>query len=219
MLPPVKGTNSRLFTVHGLAVSELSREMERHNAKLAPDKRLKVGDEIKQLRISTGAGIALGHDARNVRYGERYQFMVDLCKEGDTMHITVVRKRSPHTKPFRGDGPFRILTLANNTDFARLKLGDLLEPFNVVLVSTSLLGTELHMKGLKRVLNEWLSEDGEDVSAGKQMGFRQMKLRDCVEKWHQQDGFLKAALSDTPAFLETMWWNRTLELGSGYSVL
>eukprot|EP00438_Fugacium_kawagutii_P031229 Skav211060 [mRNA] locus=scaffold314:82334:89235:+ [translate_table: standard] len=209
VLPPLKVSNSRLFTIHGLAVSELSQEMQRRNAKLAPDKRLKVGDVIKQLKIVTSLGLLVTLCEKDVLRAHSYQSFLDAeCEEGCTLHITVVRERSPHMKPFKGDGPFRILTVAKNTDFARLNLGDLLEPFNVILVSTSILGTEQHMKGLKRALNDWLAEDGEDISCGKQMGFRLVKLRDCVEKWHQKDSFLKAALSATPAFLEAMWWNR-----------
>ena len=125
------------------------------------------------------------------------------------MEVIVVRETKPRIKRFRGEGSFRILTIANNTDFGRLKLKDLLlpEPFNVVLVSTSILGANYHHERLTETLNNWLREEGQ-LCLGKSMGARQNMLRECIDKWHQKDGFLAAALRSSPALLETMWWNR-----------
>ena len=124
------------------------------------------------------------------------------------MQVTVTREKKPGIEPFRGDGPFRILTIANSTDFARLRLKDLLppEPFNVVLVSTGILGSERHMRHVSQVVCSWHREAGR--CNGKPMSFRQKMLHECVDKWHQKDSFLRAALRTSPTLLETMWWNR-----------
>ena len=138
-------------------------------------------------------------------------FLNQKCRPGCTVKVTVVREKKPRTKRFRGDGSFRILTIADNTDFRRLKLKDLLspEPFNVVLVSTSILGTQCHHTRLTETVNKWLREEGQpEPCLGVSMGARQKMLRECIDKWHQKDGFLAAALRSSPALLETMWWNR-----------
>ena len=89
---------------------------------------------------------------------------------------------------------------------ARLKLGDLLQPFNVVLVSTSILGSDQHMDRLKRTATHWLDMKVRNA----RMHQRQSFLRECVDKWHEKDSFMQAALQSAPALLEAMWWNRTL---------
>ena len=127
------------------------------------------------------------------------------------MQVTVVREKKPRIEPFRGNGPFRILTIANSTDFARLRLNDLLppEPFNVVLVSTGILGSERHVRHVSQVVSSWHHEESHRMlCAGKPMSVRQKMLRECVDKWHQKDTFKRSALRSSPALLETMWWNR-----------
>jgi hypothetical protein len=123
----------------------------------------------------------------------------------------VTREKKPRIEPFRGDGPFRILTIANSKDFARLRLKDLLppEPFNVVLVSTGILGSERHMMHVSQVVCSRHGEKSQSMLCdGKPMSVRQKMLHECVDKWHQKDSFLRAALATSPTLLETMWWNR-----------
>ena len=134
------------------------------------------------------------------------------------MQVTVVRDEKPRMEVSRGNGPFRILTIANTTDFGRLKLKDLLpsEPFNVVLVSTGILGSERHTGHVNQVVARWHGDHDGVIGVigwnffcrGKPMSFRQKMLRECVDKWHQKDSFLQAALRTSPTLLETMWWNR-----------
>ena len=147
------------------------------------------------------------------------KFLDENCKsKGCRVDVTVVREQKPRMKRVkrgeRGErGPsFRILSIANNNDVARLRLGDLLESWNVVLVSTGLLGTKHHMDRVRNLLNDWLYEDGYTCFA-QHMSSRQQKLRECIDKWYQKDSFLEAALRSAPALLETMWWNRMLGCG------
>jgi hypothetical protein len=134
-------------------------------------------------------------------------FLDENSRAGCALHIVVEREKTLRMEPSRGEGPFRILTMATNSDWVRLKLGDLLS-FNVVLVSTGILGCQQHMDRLRDTLNHWLREEYGNVS-GRLMSVRQKRLHECVDKWHQKDCFLKAALRSSPALLETMWWNRT----------
>ena len=138
-------------------------------------------------------------------------FLDENCRPGCTVQVTVTREKKPRIEPFRGDGPFRILTIANSKDFARLRLKDLLppEPFNVVLVSTGILGSERHMMHVSQVVCSWHGEKSQSMLCdGKPMSVRQKMLHECVDKWHQKDSFLRAALATSPTLLETMWWNR-----------
>ena len=135
-------------------------------------------------------------------------FLDENSRAGCTLHIVVEREKTLRMEPSRGEGPFRILTMATNSDWVRLKLGDLLESFNVVLVSTGILGCQQHMDRLRDTLNQWLREEYANVS-GSLMRVRQKRLHECVDKWHLKDCFLQAALRSSPALLETMWWNRT----------
>ena len=138
-------------------------------------------------------------------------FLDENCRPGCTVQVTVRREKKPRIEPFRGDGPFRILTIANSKDFARLRLKDLLppEPFNVVLVSTGILGSERHMMHVSQVVCSWHGEKSQSMLCdGKPMSVRQKMLHECVDKWHQKDSFLRAALATSPTLLETMWWNR-----------
>lgn len=134
------------------------------------------------------------------------KFLDEKCQKGCTVEVTVVREQKPRIKTVRGNGPFRILTIAGQQDMKGLRMADLLEPFNVVLVSTGLLGTKHHMDRVRDTLNDWLWED-EYKCYAQPMSARQEKLRECVDRWHQKDSFLQAALQ-SPALLETMWWNR-----------
>ena len=149
-----------------------------------------------------------GHLSRTNTITEKYGFQRLLdqnCRPGCTVEVTVVRQKKPRTKPVRGDGPFRILTIANSHDWRCLQLGDLLEAFNVVLVSTGVLGSQTHRNWLSDMFFKW-ALDGS--CSGKAMSARQEKLHECVDHWHEKDSFLQAALRSAPAFLESMWWNR-----------
>lgn len=51
-------------------------------------------------------------------------FLDSKChQEGRQLWITVVRDSSVRMEVSQGDGPFRVLTLANSKDITRLKLG------------------------------------------------------------------------------------------------
>ncbi|CAL1168735.1 unnamed protein product [Cladocopium goreaui] len=219
-LPPIPFTGSQLFTVDVRDLSELSEEVHHHNARLTPEKRLQEGDNIESLLVQLPPGyFFVTEDSGGERRASSTRtatwnfqhFLDENCRPGCTVQVTVRREKKPRIEPFRGDGPFRILTIANSKDFARLRLKDLLppEPFNVVLVSTGILGSERHMMHVSQVVCSWHGEKSQSMLCdGKPMSVRQKMLHECVDKWHQKDSFLRAALATSPTLLETMWWNR-----------
>ncbi len=98
-------------------------------------------------------------------------FFEKECEQGRSFHVSVKRDSSKRTSAVRGDGAFRILSIANNSDLIHLRLKDLqgsgengavpvasLRPWNVVLVSTGILASHQHFERIRKVLLSWMED-------------------------------------------------------------
>lgn len=157
-------------------------------------------------------------------------FLDKECEQGRSFHLLVKRDTSKRTSAVRGEGAFRILSIANNSDLVHLRLKDLqgsgedgavpvasLIPWNVVLVSTGILASPKHFDRLRKVLiswvyharcRDWLPQYVDRAFKGMRMHVRQEKLRECVKLWHAKACHLEGALFASPVLLEAIWWHR-----------
>jgi len=235
-LAPIEVTDQFSLKLAGNFVIEIGPAVLRQQAVQKGHQRLQVGDEIVKMTVhpkpgetfSVG-GIPIPGQPRTAVRGFQH-FLDKECEQGRSFHLLVKRDTSKRTSAVRGEGAFRILSIANNSDLVHLRLKDLqgsgedgavpvasLIPWNVVLVSTGILASPKHFDRLRKVLiswvyharcRDWLPQYVDRAFKGMRMHVRQEKLRECVKLWHAKACHLEGALFASPVLLEAIWWHR-----------
>ena len=199
------------FAVAENFVIELSQGLEKKQRRMAFEKRLQLGDEIQEMTVEANEGESFeglqpyGYDSvQQLSCSSGFREFLYGHGRGRRLRVTVKRDPTSRSELVRGAGPFKILSIMGDSGLERLRLKDLLAPWHVVLVSTSLLGSQKHVDRIRRLLAAWTAEP---AKAGL-MRARQGQLRECVESWHQRPCQLLACLRGSKVLLELLWWNR-----------